>query len=260
MCTRLIQFLLILSLASTAPALAGAPTADGELRLDRYTLKKQSARPEQVDLLSAVIETQFPRNIATVGDSIEYMLLRSGYRFIDTEESTDAMALELPAVHRSLGPLPLRTAISTVAGPPWQLRENRENRTVWLERRIASADTPSPTSPPVATPPREARSTTAATAPRQATHSPAAVASTWLLDPEKTLRANLDSWSDQAGWSMQWDALHDYEIDFPASYDGTFRMAVESALEHYRTAPVPLSASFFKGNAVLLIQPASAVP
>ena len=260
MCTWFIQFVLIFSLVSTAPALAGAPPADDELRLDRYTLKKQSARPEQIDLLAAVIETQFPRNVTTVGDAIEYMLLRSGYRFIDTEESAEAMALELPAVHRSLGPLPLRTAISTVSGPAWQLQENDEHRKVWLERRVAGADAPDQTSPPVATPPREARSTTAATAPRQANQTPAAVESTWLLDPEKTLRANLDAWSDQAGWSMQWDALHDYEIDFPASYDGTFRMAVESALEHYRTAPVPLSASFFNGNAVLLIQPASAVP
>ena len=260
MCTWFIQFVLILSLATAAPALAGAPPTDGELRLDRYTLKKQSARPEQIDLLSAVIETQFPRNVATIGDAIEYMLLRSGYRFIDTEESAEAMALELPAVHRSLGPLPLRTAISTVSGPAWQLQENNEHRKVWLARKVAGSDAPNPASPPVDLPPREARSTAAATASRQATHSPAAVASTWLLDPEKTLRANLDEWASQAGWSLQWDALHDYEIDFPASYEGTFRMAVESALEHYRTAPVPLSAGFFKGNAVLLIQPASAVP
>ncbi len=252
-CLQLI--LAIFAITLSAPASAGA-----DIQVNRYSFQKQTPPPHQADLLSAVIETRFPNNVVTVGHAIEYMLERSGYQFIYTEESAEAMTLELPAVHRNLGPLNLRTALTTVAGPAWRLQENNEHRKVWFEPKVAAANTPNPTSPPVATPPREARSTASATAPRQASHSSAAVASTWLLDPDKTLRANLDEWASQAGWSLQWDALHDYEIDFPASYDGTFRMAVESALEHYRTAPVPLTASFFNGNAVLLIQPASAVP
>ena len=235
-------------LATAAISLTLPTLADVDIQVNRYSFQKQSANPAQADLLSAVIETRFPKNVATVGEAINYVLARSGYRFINTEETATAMALELPAVHRSLGPLPLRAAISTIAGPTWQLRENREKRTVWLERMVAGTDAPSPASPPVATSPD-----------REATHPPVSVEMTWLLDPEKTLRANLDDWAGQAGWSLQWDALHDYEIDFPASYDGTFRLAVESALEHYRTAPVPLRASFFNGNAVLLIHAASAV-
>lgn len=253
MVTALQIILAIVAITLSSPILAGA-----DIQVNRYSFQKQTAHPAQADLLSAVIETRFPKNVATVGDAIEYMLERSGYRFINTDETADAMALELPAVHRSLGPLPLRTAISTIAGPTWQLHENKEKRTVWLERQVAGVDTPGPTSPPVAFSPREARSTTTAITLRGVRHSPATVESTWLLDPEKTLRANLDLWASQAGWSLQWDALHDYEIDYSASYAGSFKNAVESALEHYRVAPVPLAASFYTQNAVLLIQPASA--
>ena len=241
-----------LAIALSPPVLAGA-----DIQVNRYSFQKHSAPPHQADLLSAVVETRFPQNVVTVGAAIDYMLERSGYRFIPTEQTAAAMALELPAVHRSIGPLPLRTAISTVAGPAWRLRENSEKRTVWLQR-LAGADL-SGSGPPASADSshQEAGSSTDAAA-QEVRHSPVTAVSTWLLDPALTLRANLDIWVHQADWTLQWDADHDYIIEHPASYDGNFRHAVETVLEHYRSAPVPLTAEFYTGNAVLLIQPASA--
>ena len=247
-CLQLMIVSLVIALSP--PVLAG-----DDIQVNRYSFQKHSAPPHQADLLSAVIETRFPQNVVTVGAAIDYMLERSGYRFIPTEATAAAMALELPAVHRSIGPLPLRTAISTVAGPAWRLRENSEKRTVWLQRLadlsgsgpLASSDSSH----------QEAGSSTAAAA-QEVRHSPVTAVSTWLLDPALTLRANLDVWARQADWTLQWAANHDYIIEHPASYASNFRQAVETALEHYRTAPVPLTAEFYNGNAVLLIQPASA--
>ena len=67
---------------------AGADAPDGELRLDRYTLQPQNPTAEQLDLLSTVVKTQFPESIATVGAAIDYLLERSGYHRIPTDETT----------------------------------------------------------------------------------------------------------------------------------------------------------------------------
>ena len=225
-----------LILATSALALSAAAA---DIQVNRYSFQTLFPQPQQSDLLSAVIETRFPRSVATIGDAINYMLARSGYRLIHTDTAIDAMALELPAVHRSIGPLPVRTAIGIVAGPDWRLLEDSETRTIWFERIAAGGAGPLPANPP----------------PFQS--AAAANDSDWLLDPSSTLSANLASWAAQAGWRLQWDAQHDYEIEFPVTYTGSFRHAVEAALEHYRTAPVPLTGRFYNQNTVLLITPAS---
>ena len=74
-------------------------------RSDRYTLHSLIASPSQNDLLSAVIQTEFPPHIGTVGSAVDYILLRSGYRHITTPSAVTAMSLPLPQSHRSIGPL-----------------------------------------------------------------------------------------------------------------------------------------------------------
>ena len=58
--------------------------ADDPIRLARYTLQSATAEAGQLDLLAALIETEFPPQIETAGDAIDYVLLRSGYRRIET--------------------------------------------------------------------------------------------------------------------------------------------------------------------------------
>ena len=246
MIARTIQVVLILLLAASSPLIqAGAAPDASELRLDRYTLQKPSARPEQIDLLSALVETQFPRSVDSLGSAIDYLLQRSGYRQIVTDETGAQMALPLPEVHRSIGPLPLRGVLKTIAGPALELKENTEQRVIWFEKRnqLASESSPLPDS---------LRQTTGnsqnATQPSQQ--------QTWTLNAGTTLSENLATWAIAADWQLEWAFDQDYYIGHSAEFSGTFRQAVTEALEYYRRAPVMLAATFFTGNSVLLVEPA----
>ena len=107
--------------------------ADDPIRLARYTLQSATAEASQLDLLAALIEIEFPPQIETAGDAIDYVLLRSGYRRIETPDSPQrTMDLPLPRAHRKIGPLDLRSAIKTLAGQPWHLHEDAIQRVIWL--------------------------------------------------------------------------------------------------------------------------------
>ena len=245
---RLFQFVLFLPFVLVPTAFAGAPPTDDELRLDRYTLQKKSARPEQIDLLSVLVETEFPSPVDSVGSAIDYLLDRSGYRRIAIEESAASMALPLPEVHRKIGPLSLRDAMTTLAGPALELRENAEERVVWFEKRQVASSSSDPV------PPDQGQQAGSGT-PSQANSSMAGH-QVWTLAGGATLRENLADWASDAGWQLEWAFERDYHIKHAAEFTGTFSQAVTAALEYYRSAPVALSATFFHGNSVLLIEPA----
>ena len=106
--------------------------ADDPIRLARYTLQSATAEAGQLDLLAALIEIEFPPHIESAGDAIDYVLLRSGYRRIETPSARRTMDLPLPRAHRKIGPLDLRSAIKTLAGEPWHLHEDAIQRVIWL--------------------------------------------------------------------------------------------------------------------------------
>ena len=229
--------------------MAGSDTPDGELRLDRYTLQPQNPTAEQLDLLSTVIETQFPESIATVGAAIDYLLERSGYRRIPTESTAAAMSLTLPKVHQNIGPLKLRAALQTLAGPALKLRENTENRAVWFVK-TAGAEILTDSDPPLPD-----------TAPTGKSGTPDAPPllppelRDWRLVAGTSLSENLDAWATTAGWTLAWATAHDYWVTHGVDFHSTFKDAVIQALEYYRTAPVALSATFYGGNSVLVVTP-----
>ena len=223
--------------------------ADDPIRLARYTLQSATAEASQLDLLAALIETEFPPHIETAGDAIDYVLLRSGYRRIETPDAQRTIDLPLPRAHRKIGPLDLRSAIQTLAGQPWHLHEDAIQRVIWLTLKddvdletgapedlaVSVQETPTPPSAPSAPLPQ--------------------VSAEWTLDPTLTLRGNFDIWTRIADWSLEWNSRHDYDISHSTTFRGTLKNAVQSVLEHYRRAPIPLAATFFTGNSVLLIEP-----
>ena len=219
--------------------------ADDPIRLARYTLQSATAGAGQFDLLAALIEIEFPPHIETAGDAIDYVLLRSGYRRIETPAARRTMDLPLPRAHRKIGPLDLRSVIKTLAGEPWHLHEDVIQRVVWLTLKddadldgvpenVAHTDDVPPPAP-------------AASLPQLSTE--------WTLDTSLTLRDNFDIWTRMAAWSLEWNSRHDYAVDQVAAYNGTLKDAVTAVLEHYRTAPIPLTATFYAGNAVLVVEP-----
>ena len=244
------QIILIAAAVCCAALAPKIIAEDNLLRTDRYTLQQLAASPTQTDPLSTIVQTEYPAQIETVGDAVDYLLLRSGYAHIRSEEAESALELPLPRIHRRMGPIDLRTALTTLLGPNWELKENRTLRLIWFQ---LSETTQEPE------PPQRAKSAAAEADSQTSTEevSPTAEAqqNEWNLHPDLTLRHNLKSWADQAKWALEWHSRHDYEIFHQSSYQGTFFDAVSAVLQHYEDAPVPLTASFYAGNSVLVIEP-----
>ncbi|MES9830129.1 MAG: hypothetical protein ABW201_17865 [Candidatus Thiodiazotropha sp.] len=109
-----------------------------ELRVGRYTTQQTTPTLEQADLLSAMVKVRFPETVTQVGQAMEYLLESSGYRLVPQAMAEVSRAwllvLPLPGPHRNLGPVPLRTALETLAGPAYRLVEDPVHRLVTFER------------------------------------------------------------------------------------------------------------------------------
>ncbi|KSF66368.1 PilL N-terminal domain-containing protein [Pseudomonas aeruginosa] len=108
------------------------------VRYGRYTLIELVPDAAQRDLLQQVIDISIPTTAdATLGDAMRHVLLRSGYRLCDAAEAATLYALPLPAAHLRLGPLMLRDALLTLAGPAWELSVDDLTRQVCFSRHGA---------------------------------------------------------------------------------------------------------------------------
>ncbi|MET1256937.1 LysM peptidoglycan-binding domain-containing protein [Aliikangiella maris] len=97
---------------------ASASSANSYVQSSRYAEIDISAKQEQIDPLSVVINFSFPRETSTVGDALYLITAPSGYRFKLDELDIAYILFEmpLPEVHKQLGPMTLRNAISILAG------------------------------------------------------------------------------------------------------------------------------------------------
>ncbi|MBX6020390.1 PilL N-terminal domain-containing protein [Pseudomonas aeruginosa] len=117
-------------------------------RYGRYTLVELAPTAAQHDLLLQVVDVEIPGTLgATVGDALRHLVLRSGYRLCD-EQSADLLASPLPAAHYRLGPVLLRDALLTLAGPAWDLQVDDGERKVCFIRSLREAHTPHEPKPP----------------------------------------------------------------------------------------------------------------
>ena len=100
----------------------------------RYQTVSAQPRAEQKDVLLAVIQVHFSPEIGTVNDALQDVLRYSGYALVDL--GSQSLALQntlkktLPLMHRDLGPLPLKQALSLLVGTSFDLTIDRLNRTV----------------------------------------------------------------------------------------------------------------------------------
>jgi len=130
-------------------AVASVNLQANDLQVGRYSLISATPAAAQAELLVAVITVQFPERIQTVGEAVQYLLQRSGYRLATTEsigaDTAALFALPLPAVHRNLGPMTLRDALEILAGPAFHLVQDPVHRLITFERcatdRVAVEDT-----------------------------------------------------------------------------------------------------------------------
>ena len=132
--------------AAVAICLAGICTVASvnlqanDIQVGRYSLFATTPTEAQADPLQATITVQFPESVRTVGVAVRHLLQQSGYRLAESEatgsESAYLIALALPAVQRSLGPMTLRQALETLAGPAFHLVEDPVHRLVAFERCV----------------------------------------------------------------------------------------------------------------------------
>ncbi len=114
---------------SAAPA-PEAPEYIPVVRYGRYTLVELAPTAAQRDLLLQTIDVAMPEDArATVGDGLRHVLKRSGYGLCQTARAViELYALPLPAAHLHLGPMTLRDALLTLAGPAWELHADDRAR------------------------------------------------------------------------------------------------------------------------------------
>jgi conjugative transfer region protein (TIGR03748 family) len=105
-------------------------------RQSRYTLVELSPELAQQDLLLQVIDLHLPNGSPlTVGDALRYVLRHSGYQLcVGGPDVQTLFALPLPAAHFQLGPMVLRSALLTLAGPGWTLRVDDLSRQLCFVR------------------------------------------------------------------------------------------------------------------------------
>ena len=120
-----------------SPALGPAtPVFIPVVRYGRYTLVELAPTSAQRDLLLQTIDVSMPEDArATVGDGLRHVLKRSGYQLCETAHAViELYALPLPAAHLHLGPMSLRDALLTLAGPAWELHADDRKRQVCFDR------------------------------------------------------------------------------------------------------------------------------
>lgn len=104
------------------------------IQTGRYSAIAATPTKAQSNPLRVMITVTIPREVFTVRQAIKYLLRRSGYRLTEPNpqvaEVADLFNLPLPQVHRQLGPIPLDAALSTLAGPAFELRADPLHRTV----------------------------------------------------------------------------------------------------------------------------------
>ncbi|MCD9554436.1 hypothetical protein GLP31_18375 [Photobacterium carnosum] len=133
--SKLTMALLLVGAASTA----NANLIDNPDRLPQYvenglTLINVDASAEQKDPLLTVTTITFPQNVSTVGQALNYVLLRTGYTLIAPSQLTASanrlMQLPLPLVQRSVSQVTVRNLIDTLIGDGFDYRVDPVMRTV----------------------------------------------------------------------------------------------------------------------------------
>lgn len=107
------------------------------MRTGRYSTVALGPTAAQAEPLQATITRRFPDPIQTVGQALDAVLRGSGYRLAPAYSADPAMGilrnLPLPEAHRALGPLSLKTILTTLAGPSYRLVTDPVHRLVSFE-------------------------------------------------------------------------------------------------------------------------------
>lgn len=90
----------------------------------------------------------------------------------------------------------------------------------------------------------------ALTAPGFSPAAPAAAQESWEVIPVRSLRENLQGWSNRAGWNLVWRSdNYDVDLGVGAAYTGSYEQAVVTLLEGIPS----VEATLYRGNKTLVV-------
>lgn len=118
--------------------------AQDDVQVGRYTTISPTPPVAQLNPLDAVVRITFPRaQVSTVGDAVNYLLLRSGYHLGEqqAEDVRAILALPLPEVHRLIGPYSVQVALGVLMGQSYTLAVHHGRREI--DFQLATAIKPS---------------------------------------------------------------------------------------------------------------------
>jgi type IV pili sensor histidine kinase/response regulator len=127
----------------TPPALLDQRPVEAPLtHYSRYTLIDMAPEASQSDLLQQVVDVRIPATAtSSVGDTLRYVLLHTGFRLCEDPVVRDFDGFPLPAAHMHLGPLPLATVLQLLVGRSWALEIDESNRRICFSRGGPSSPT-----------------------------------------------------------------------------------------------------------------------
>lgn len=100
------------------------------IQTGRYSTLAATPTPAQLDPLAVIIDVTIPETCISIEQAIGFLLRRSGYE-LDTTQEVDVVELltkPLPAVHRKLGPMPLKDALTLLVTPGFVLQDDPVKR------------------------------------------------------------------------------------------------------------------------------------
>ena len=110
-------------------------------QVSRYLTIKNKPKPEQINLMSQIVQIRFPQNVQTIESAMNYLLRFSGYSLIPNKRMNEALQLTLtkplPTIDRELGPMSLRSALSILVGQGFNLVCDPINREVDFQLKPA---------------------------------------------------------------------------------------------------------------------------
>lgn len=126
-----------LTIAQEKPTDTGEANRIEVMQTGRYSYVKNIPPVDQLNPLKVVIKTRIPQSVETVGQTVEFLLARSGYVLAEqavlSEEAKSLLSLPLPQVHRNIGPMTLDKALHTLSGDAFELVVDPVHRKVAFE-------------------------------------------------------------------------------------------------------------------------------
>lgn len=104
-----------------------------QMQVGRYTVVPSTPSDKVIEPLLVIAKLTFPRQtVVTIGDALNYVLMRTGYRLADDfgVSAKTFLALPIPENQRAVGPYQVQDILAVLIGKSWTLTVDHRNRIV----------------------------------------------------------------------------------------------------------------------------------